>query len=519
MSAPGNLSTWAIDPWSHDTSQRLARHLAAGPAALGERAGRLRTAIQAGLLRADASQPSCFVFLACGSYADGICNDLLLQLVDAAPGPVIVVLVLADDAARNMAAQHASRDGLSRLLYFVDGASVSPEAVFGAGPAPGLLMWLRRADPLAVGLLPDLVAQWRRLGCADLRGEVPQPLGNARQQAGPAAGGFVTALADVGQLVSVSHPWLDALVGSFRPEPLVIQPNGPMRRVWFDLASGRALVRATDVEPALHDVFDASRVTCFANHSGPGNDLVFGFALGHGCRIARAEDQPYDDAPGTSLVWGVLRGSDSVVKRAIDNRRPFIYCDHAYFHRGHQKNYRATLNGYSTTQLRRCPPTRTAALGVTLTPWRKDGRHVLVCPPTDYFMAAHGCPNWTINTLSTLRRHTDRPIVVRDKPKPGEPARSLQEDLAHCHALVTHSSNVAVEAAVMGVPVFVAPGCAAVGVGLTDVARIETPAMPDRRPWLDNLAFTQFSFEEVLDGRVLGLLREYWDCPAVEGAT
>lgn len=258
---------------------------------------------------------------------------------------------------------------------------------------------------------------------------------------------------------------------------------------------------------------DVSQITCYANRGGAGNDLVFGFAMGHGCRLLYAEDYEVDDEPGIPLVWGVLRGSDFVVNDAIENGRNFLYCDHAYFDRGHLKNYRIVLNRYGLGQLRQCPSVRRGGLHVTLSPWRKSGKHVLVCPPTDYFIQAHNCQMWLENTLATLRVHTDRPIIVRQKPDTSISQESLAEQLGNCHALVTHSSNVAIEAIVAGVPVFVESDCAAVGVGETRLERIEYPLTPDRELWLANLAFTQFSFEEIIRGEVIEILNTYLDCP------
>ena len=69
-------------------------------------------------------------------------------------------------------------------------------------------------------------------------------------------------------------------------------------------------------------------------------------------------------------------------------------------------------------------------------------------------MEAHGCADWLDTTLEQLRRVTDRPVTVRTKPQPGETAVSLEQALGDAHAVVTHSSNVAIEA--------VAPGYAGV---------------------------------------------------------
>jgi hypothetical protein len=121
-------------------------------------------------------------------------------------------------------------------------------------------------------------------------------------------------------------------------------------------------------------------------------------------------------------------------------------------------------------------------------------------------MKAHACLDWLETTLAQLRSVTDRPIIVREKPKPGEDVVPLPEALRTAHALVTHSSNVAIEAACLGTPVFVSPSSAAAPIGRTDLADLEKPVYPDRTPWLAHLAYNQFSFEEICDGTAWRLL-------------
>jgi hypothetical protein len=246
-------------------------------------------------------------------------------------------------------------------------------------------------------------------------------------------------------------------------------------------------------------------LSAFLNRGGAGNAVIRAFASAVGCRIAYADDEP-DVLCEIPVVWGVLRGSDRILARATEQGLYFFYIDHAYFDRGHGKSYRIARNRYEAGPIRRCPSDRFDALGIRMEPWRKSGREILVCPPTDYFMRAHGCEDWLESTLSALHELTDRPIIVRKKPHPGGEAVPLQKALERAHALVTHSSNVAIEAACLGTPVFVAPSSAAAPIGRTDLSKVEDPAYPDRGPWLAHLAYNQFTFEEIGDGRAWRML-------------
>ena len=81
-----------------------------------------------------------------------------------------------------------------------------------------------------------------------------------------------------------------------------------------------------------------------------------------------------------------------------------------------------------------------------------------------------------------------------------------QQDLDGAHCLVTHGSNAAVEAAIMGCPVFVHPDSAAALVGRTDLADIERPIYPGRQAWVNALAYSQFNERELVDGTLWRLL-------------
>ena len=120
----------------------------------------------------------------------------------------------------------------------------------------------------------------------------------------------------------------------------------------------------------------------------------------------------------------------------------------------------------------------------------------MIAAPTRTYAAFHQCQSWIADTIDALARVTDRQLIIRDK----ESKRPLQADLADAHALVTHGSIAAVEAVILGTPVFVHPDSAAALVGRTDLRMIERPAMPDRTQWLYSLAYSQFNEAELVNG-------------------
>ena len=209
------------------------------------------------------------------------------------------------------------------------------------------------------------------------------------------------------------------------------------------------------------------------------------------------------------VIWGHRWLAETVIPDAERTGRPYWFIDNGYWKPGGQSGngyYRLTYRGLSPVLLTDPEP----RLAPDLKPWRCNGRHILVAMPGEYHGRAHGIDvvKWSANIGHKLREHTNRPVRVRRK---GQTGSALADDLRDCWALVTHSSNAAVDAVIAGVPVFVDAGAASAPVGNTDLSLIERPAMPERGAWLASLACQHFSLDEMRDGtayRLLWKLRE-----------
>lgn len=159
--------------------------------------------------------------------------------------------------------------------------------------------------------------------------------------------------------------------------------------------------------------------------------------------------------------------------------------------------YRWTINAYQMRRILDVPNDRWKSLKIDVLPWRKEGRHIVIALPSATYQNSHeGMDGWLERTCQLIARFTERPVIIRDK----ESKKPLQADLAGAHCLVTHGSIAAVEAVVCGCPVFVHPDSAASLVGLTDLSKIEQPIYPDRQPWLNSLAYSQWNEHELIDG-------------------
>lgn len=225
----------------------------------------------------------------------------------------------------------------------------------------------------------------------------------------------------------------------------------------------------------------------------------------------RLADLPSDRVP----VVGCTPELRPLIDQWVAQKRTWVYWDRGYFDRIFATGlptgddggyYRWHVGSFQMNRIRDVPPDRWLSRKASscVRPWQKDGRHVVVAAPTRTYGRFHNTRDWIADTIDTLARVTGRQLVIRDKEQCR--TRPLSLDLEGAHCLVTHGSNTAVEAAILGCPVFVDKSSAAMLVGKSDLKEIENPAYPDRSKWFHSLAYSQFSEQELVDGTLWRLL-------------
>jgi hypothetical protein len=189
--------------------------------------------------------------------------------------------------------------------------------------------------------------------------------------------------------------------------------------------------------------------------------------------------------------------------QAQQEGRDWYYGDHGFFARG--QVYRVTKNAYQPSGEGRASPDRWKALGASLsTSWKRDGRHIVVCPNGPDYMRFHGYDShtWSADIIRRLAQITDRPALLRwKKDAPNHP---LSLDLVDAWMVVAFSSASAVEALAAGIPVCtLAPWASTARMGITDIEQVEHPYYPpiaERDQFLFNLAASQWTLAEMREG-------------------
>ncbi len=243
-------------------------------------------------------------------------------------------------------------------------------------------------------------------------------------------------------------------------------------------------------------------------------------AKGFGCDTA---DPPWARPLETpAAFYGRERGTLEIVRQCAVDGSHWIMADNAYIAPGQYGGYyKISRDGFQCDGTG-IPDDKRLADVLALTgqrfvkDWRprtKDG-HILMCPAIVGYERTHwfSATQWRRGITKQIRQLTKRKILLRYKPgeKGAVVVRPLAADLKNCHALITHDSNIAVEAILAGVPVFITGTSPAQVFGNVDLATIAEPRMDgDRWEWLAILANNQWTLNEIRDGMANETLSEH----------
>lgn len=222
---------------------------------------------------------------------------------------------------------------------------------------------------------------------------------------------------------------------------------------------------------------------------------------------------------------GMIRGDGLIYKWCRQNGKRFFYIDHAYLKRGYNTDpdnewFRVTDSDFLWNKMESRGRERWDehfASHYSIQPWRLGkGKNILVLPPsqaTQYLFPKSKL--WLDQTVRTIKRYTDKPIVIREKPtqqiisannqviKPlkYEHDKTIEAELDDAYALVTYNSGVTVDALIKGIPVFCDQNNAAAPMSL-NIEDIGVHTLKDREAWLHQLVYHQFLTREMLNGKI-----------------
>lgn len=219
---------------------------------------------------------------------------------------------------------------------------------------------------------------------------------------------------------------------------------------------------------------------------------------------ARADQYVPESNPsyrgGNSIIWGLIRGADTIMKSSSDAGFSFYQVDNAYF--GREIYFRVTKNAVQKNKIEIRDNKRFLdqfkIANLSFEPWKlKRNGPIILCTSSEHLYRFYNTTMklWIEETVLRLRQYTDRPIALREKQIGG-----IEDVIRDAWCVVTHSSAAALDALRLGIPVITTADCAASPLS-TRIEHIENPKMNVSRSALfSSLSYGQFTVEEFKNG-------------------
>lgn len=240
----------------------------------------------------------------------------------------------------------------------------------------------------------------------------------------------------------------------------------------------------------------------------------------------------HDESADVAVIWSVLfdgrmRLNQPIWERFKKTKRPVIVLEVGALDRG--RLWKVGLNGINGSAdfgLTNNDDRRRKKLNINFYPW-KTQENIIICGQHPRSQQWEGMPPmeiWLKNTIQEIRQYTERKIIIRPHPRaahvPRENFKNVEiksprhlastydsfdfdQALHNAWCVVNWNSNPATIAALKGTPVFVGPSSLASTVGNLTLKDIEKPSMPDREQWVNDLAYTEWTVEEIDAGEPL----------------
>jgi len=207
-------------------------------------------------------------------------------------------------------------------------------------------------------------------------------------------------------------------------------------------------------------------------------------------------------------------GNEALLVSKIDNNYPFWFIDSGYtnFIEPNKKWHRLVQNHLHYNRYFAAPADRLKNFTSFPQPWRQGGDRIMVIEPGPFAASIfHVDPKlWKYQIISELRKYTDRPIVFRTKTNK-KTRQSLYKTLCNedFYCTVSINSNSAVESIWAGIPAITLDKHVSNSVTRNKLSEINNLYYGPLGDWLAWLSYCQFTYEELMDGTALSIVREY----------
>ncbi len=267
-------------------------------------------------------------------------------------------------------------------------------------------------------------------------------------------------------------------------------------------------------------------IKAIAYWHGPDRIHKMAMAFEMGCRIHGIRCQVKHVSKYTpdhaDLVWLYGLGEALPVYKAHEGA---VRCvgDKGYFAGYPMPKYqRVSVNAQQPDahlQRRPHPSDRFSELKIEVTPAETRGDYVLICGmgPKQCKLQGLSYGQWETETYQKVRAVTDRPILIREKPKnahipcaPRSTHASTAEAIRGAWAVVCLTGNIGVDCILHGVPVIAreGPGSVYYKATLADIETIKPLTTEQRKSALSDVAYWNWRRDEFTKGAFISHLKD-----------
>ena len=207
-------------------------------------------------------------------------------------------------------------------------------------------------------------------------------------------------------------------------------------------------------------------------------------------------------------------GNEELLISKIDNNYPFWFIDSGYtnFLEPNKKFHRLVRNHLHHGDFFEAPVDRLGVFKTFPQQWRTGGEKILVIEPGPFAAGIFHVDlrTWKYKVEEELRKYTDKPIVFREKA-PKKTRTRLYKELCNedYYCVVNINSNAATEAVWAGIPVITLDKHITRPVARHNLSDINDLIRPNLAPWLCMLSYSQFTFDELINGTAAKIIKKY----------
>jgi hypothetical protein len=228
------------------------------------------------------------------------------------------------------------------------------------------------------------------------------------------------------------------------------------------------------------------------------------------------------------VIWSVLFAGRMAPNRevwvnAVRSGKPVVVLEVGALKRG--ASWKVGIGGINRKAqfVKPFEENRFENFGINLDPW-KTGEGLVTLftqrPDSQQWEGMCSVEEWCANTITQIRKHTDRQILIRPHPRDNitdwtklkdtsvhfaPPQKTGHDKFDHekvfqlTYAAINHSSGPSIQSAIAGIHTICSSESLAYDVSET-IENIETPQNKDRSEWLQMLSHTEWFVPEIQKG-------------------